>query len=193
MQKLFLILFIFTLMSESNAQTGELPFREIPEAPATYTPGTVVSRMIDGLGFRYYWATEGLKDTDLDYKVSTEARTTSQTMDHIFSLSEVILSSAKKEVFEGSSIDSMSLDQKRAQTLRNLEMASRIFSEAEDLSVYRVEFKGKPENRIFPLWNQINGPISDAIWHCGQIVQNRRASGNPFNSKVSLFTGKLRS
>ena len=42
------------------------------------------------------------------------------------------------------------------------------------------------------MWNQINGPIADALWHCGQVVSFRRASGNPYNSKASLFTGKLR-
>ena len=43
-----------------------------------------------------------------------------------------------------------------------------------------------------PFWNIINGPISDALWHCGQVVMLRRASGNPFNSKVNVFSGKLR-
>jgi hypothetical protein len=43
----------------------------------------------------------------------------------------------------------------------------------------------------FPFWNAINGPLSDAIWHTGQIASNRRASGNPFNSKAQVFLGKL--
>ena len=42
----------------------------------------------------------------------------------------------------------------------------------------------------FPFWNMINGPISDAIWHSGQVVANRRASGNPINPKVNVFIGK---
>ena len=28
------------------------------------------------------------------------------------------------------------------------------------------------------------------LWHCGQVVTNRRASGNPINSKVNVFVGK---
>ena len=49
-----------------NAQNkNELPYAQIPEAPNEYTVGGVVSRMIDGLGFRYYWATEGLRSEDL--------------------------------------------------------------------------------------------------------------------------------
>ena len=42
----------------------------------------------------------------------------------------------------------------------------------------------------FPFWNHLNGPIADALWHSGQIVSNRRASGNPLNSKVNVFIGK---
>ena len=36
------------------------------------------------------------------------------------------------------------------------------------------------------------GPIADALWHVGQVVTFRRSSGNPFNSKASVFTGKVR-
>lgn len=38
----------------------------------------------------------------------------------------------------------------------------------------------------------LNGPIADALWHVGQVVSFRRSSGNPFNSKVSVFSGKVR-
>lgn len=44
----------------------------------------------------------------------------------------------------------------------------------------------------FPFWNMLNGPIADALWHVGQVVSFRRSSGNPFNSKVSVFSGKVR-
>ena len=54
-------------MIESNAQ-DKLPYDKIPDAPESYTAGSVVSRMIDGLGFRYYWATDGLRTEDLQYR-----------------------------------------------------------------------------------------------------------------------------
>lgn len=179
-------------MGINNANGQDLPYRELQGTPQSYTAGSVVSRLIDGLGFRYYWATEGLGDTDLAYKASDGARTTSETLDHILGLSEVILSSAQKRVFEPMDQGSLTFEQKRAKTLENLKTASEIFLLEEDLSDYQVIFKGEDGNRAFPFWNQVNGPISDAIWHCGQVVSNRRASGNPFNSKASVFTGKLR-
>ena len=57
-------LVIFTEMSAMGQST--LPFSEIPDYPDSYTPGTVMGRLIDGLGFRYYWATEGLSENDLN-------------------------------------------------------------------------------------------------------------------------------
>lgn len=173
-------------------QKNDLPYAEIPEAPDAYTAGGVVSRMIDGLGFRYYWATEGLRSEDLKYKPSPEGRTSEETVDHILGLSYVVLNSARQQVNGPREEEPMTFDQKRARTLENLEQASRIFRSAEDLVDYPVVFKGKESNVEYPFWNQINGPISDALWHCGQLVLLRRASGNPFNSKVSVFTGKLR-
>jgi hypothetical protein len=42
----------------------------------------------------------------------------------------------------------------------------------------------------YPFWSLINGPIADALWHVGQVVSLRRASGNPFPEGISLLQGK---
>ena len=55
----------------------------------------------------------------------------------------------------------------------------------------RIETAFQLENTEVPFWNIINGPIADALWHCGQVVMLRRASGNPFNAKVNVFKGKV--
>lgn len=161
----------------------KLPYYEIPEAPENYTAGTVASRMIDGLGFRYYWATEGLRIEDLKHKASDLGRTSEETIEHLFGLSNFILNSIleKPEKKEHSNI---SFKEKRKKTLLNFKKASDILKNSKDVSQY--------DNTRFPFWNIINGPIADALWHCGQVVMLRRASGNPFNSKVSVFTGKLK-
>jgi hypothetical protein len=44
----------------------------------------------------------------------------------------------------------------------------------------------------YPMWNVINGPVSDAIYHVGQIVAFRRAAGNPMHPGVSVFSGRNR-
>ena len=95
----FLIIYVFSLNVSSSAQS-ELPYKEIPSYPANYTQGTVISRMIDGLGYRYYWATENLRALDLDFKPDTLARSTFETMEHIYGLSFMILNASKNQVNE---------------------------------------------------------------------------------------------
>lgn len=163
--------------------TEKLPYYEIPEAAESYTAGTAVSRMIDGLGFRYYWATEGLRPEDLAYKPSESGRTSEETIEHLYGLSNFILSTIIKD-FKPVDGKAMTFEQKRKQTLLNYKTASDILRSTDDISKF--------DNNRFPFWNIINGPIADALWHCGQVVMLRRASGNPFNSKVSVFAGKLR-
>ena len=189
---LTLILNICFFMSQAQETNESLPYYEIPEAPDSYSQGAVVARMIDGLGFRYYWATEGLSPEDLAFRPSPEARTSEETIDHILGLSTVILNSALHKPNTGNDFENLSFRERRKLTLENLKTASDIFRKSDDLNDFTVVFQGKNGVNTFPFWNQINGPISDAIWHCGQIVSFRRSSGNPYNSKASVFTGKLR-
>ena len=190
------LIFITTLLinfgMNSQNTNKDLPYSEIPEAPSQYSAGGVVARMVDGLGFRYYWATEGLRKEDLAFKPSTEARTSLETIDHILGLSTTILNSALHKTNEGNDFSGLTYDQKRELTLVNLKSAADIFRTSEDLNEFTIVFKGSRGTSEYPFWNQINGPIADAIWHCGQVVSFRRSSGNPFNSKASVFTGKLR-
>ena len=192
----FLLLSIFisiTFFMKAQDNSG-LPYHQIPDYPDTYTPEAVAARMIDGLGFRYYWATEGLREEDLAYKPSEEARTSMETLDHIHGLSRTIYFSVAREVItRRESTEGMDFQELRKQTLEYLKNASDILRTSEvTLEDCTLMFAREDGHTDIPFWNNINGPIADAIWHCGQIVSMRRASGNPFNSKVSLFNGKLR-
>ncbi len=185
MKSFYTLLIITLLINTTTAQNNTRPYYyEIPEAPKEYTAATVVSRMVDGLGFRYYWATEGLRPEDLTFKPNESARTTEQTIDHILGLSQVILNSTLK-VANGAKQPEMTFEEKRKKTLENLEKAAKILRNSKDISEYKIIF-GKTE---FPYWNQINGPISDALWHTGQVVSFRRSSGNPFPKGVSVLRG----
>lgn len=178
------LLFALMLTLVTMAQNEEkLPYYEIPENPDIYTAGAVAARMVDALGFRYYWATEGLKAEDLAFKASESGRTSAETINHIFGLTNFILGNISTNK-NRSEQKELTFTEKRKQTLLNIKETSDILKHMDDLSKF--------DNDRFPFWNIINGPISDALWHCGQIVMLRRASGNPFNSKVSVFTGKLR-
>lgn len=191
---LFLIL-ISTILKAQEFDNTELPYYEIQDYPEKYTAGSVAARMVDGLGFRYFWATEGLREIDLRYKPSEEGRTCGETIDHIYGLSMIILNATKEEINDFTRKRTpLSYEKKRQKTLENLNQASNILkrSNADQMEKFKVIFKGNNGTSEYPFWNNINGPIADAIWHCGQVVLLRRSSGNPFNSKVSLLNGKLR-
>lgn len=190
MIRIFCLILLASFTLSLMAQDSPLPYAQIPDYPDSYSSGNVLSRMVDGLGFRYYWATEGLTQQDLDFKPSDEARTTLQTLQHIYGLSETIknapTSTPNTRSFDWSKLTYQDL---RSGTLMNLKKASELYASLseEDLSTAKVIFRSGE----FPMWNMINGPISDALWHTGQVVSFRRSSGNPFNSKVSVLRGRL--
>ena len=187
------IVFSLTNLIAQDMKTNELPYAEIPEYPASYTAGSVAARMIDGLGFRYYWATEGLRKEDLAYSPSEKGRTCGETIDHLYGLSNVIVNATTKTSNDSSLPKTeLTYEEKRKKTLQNFKKASEILNESTDLTEFMLVFKSEKGSSEYPFWNNINGPIADAIWHTGQVVLLRRASGNPFNSKVSVFNGKLR-
>jgi uncharacterized damage-inducible protein DinB len=170
------------------------PYARIPDAPASYSAGKVAARVIDGLGFRFYWATEGLRKTDLDFKPSENARTTSETIDHIYGLSGVILNAVEQKAnLQGHSGESLTFTDIRKKTLENLKRVSDILKTAtdEDIETYKVVFGQGEGSSEFPFWNLLNGQIADAIYHTGQVVSFRRSSGNPINQKINVFTGQV--
>lgn len=183
------------LLVTAQAQNSALPFYQIPDAPTTYTSGTVAARMVDGLGFRYYWATEGLRPADLNYAPGNDTRTCQETLVHIYEMSFIILRTTAKQVFEvGSNPKPTDFATMRRITLENLQAASANLRAATDADMpqMNVVIRGSNGTTQLPFWNIVNGPIADCLWHVGQVVSFRRASGNPFNEKVSVLMGRLR-
>ena len=97
-----------------------LPYYQIPEAPTDYTSGNVIARMIDGLGYRYYWATEGLRDEDLAYDPGNDGKICSEVLEHITGLSNMILTAVRREVNGTRKVpENMTWPERRAFTLNN--------------------------------------------------------------------------
>jgi hypothetical protein len=76
----------------------------------------------------------------------------------------------------------------RSKTLHNLKIAADILRTSDDISQFQII----SADHEIPFWNQINGPISDSIWHCGQLAVYRRSTGNPINPKVNHFLGNIK-
>ena len=190
MKKLILIIIFIPLVSFTQTSYGDdLPFSEIGDYPNEFSQSNIVSRMIEGLGYRYYWATKSLNDNDLNYKPSDDSRTTFEVIKHIHELTIMISSSFENKTvdFPSEQYDYKSL---REKTLLNLKYIYDELKSSPDFSKLSISFQRGDSIMSFPFWNQINGPISDALWHCGQVVMNRRASGNPLQKGVNVFIGK---
>ncbi len=174
-------------------QDDSLPYRQIPDYPPEFTPENVAARLLDGLGFRYYWATEGLRPEDLDFRPSPEARNSFQTLQHIHGLSRMVLNSILREPNRGGDEEELDFEALRRATLENIQRASELLKSGEvKLEDCKIVFERGERRSEYPFWNALNGPIADALWHTGQVVSFRRSSGNPINPKVSVFLGRVR-
>ena len=168
-------------------------YYNIPDTPNSYIAATVAARMVDGLGFRYYWATEGLRDVDLSYRPSDSARSSFETLQHIFNLTLIVLNTVSNKATEVANIQMPStFAALREETLQHIKEASEILKRQDTrLENLTMAFKsGNGKQNGFPYWDLINGPMSDALWHTGQVVSFRRSSGNPIAEGVDYLTGK---
>tara|TARA_B100001057_G_scaffold85572_1_gene81419 strand:+ start:11514 stop:12050 length:537 start_codon:yes stop_codon:yes gene_type:complete len=170
----------------------KLPFYQIPEVPDEISSTNIMARMVQGLGFRFHWATDDLSEKDLKYRPSKDALSNFETIKHIYNLSNTIYNSIRNSP-NIKSEKKVPNDYKnlRRETLNNLKLTSEAFESFNDehLKNIKIIFQGKSGNYEFPIWNLINGPISDAIYHTGQLVSFRRTSGNPIPKGVNVFLG----
>ncbi|MEO1449677.1 MAG: DinB family protein [Bacteroidota bacterium] len=190
-----LLLFPLIMVAQTPSSEAILPYHQIPDAPESFSATNVVSRMVDGLGYRFYWATEGLRPEDLAYKPTPESRSMEETIDHVIGLSEGVLNAAQKQD-NVRPVDRPEMDfaAKRKYILETLKAASDAFraADSQKLEEHEVAFSRDGNRTAYPFWNLLNGQLADALWHTGQIVMMRRSAGNPINPKVSVFTGKTR-
>lgn len=183
-------LYHLNIMSQTNEY-----FKDISKYPTEINNGNIISRMINGLGYRYYWATEKLNENDLIYRPSKDAYSTKETMVHIFTLSKTVYNTTLSKINERPDIDiPVDYESIRNETLQFLEKASKNFLNlnSKELDQMKIKFNRGGTIKSFPIWNLLNGPIADAIYHTGQIVSFRRTRGNPIDSSVNVFMGSYR-
>ena len=193
MRKAIFLSICFLFLVQLQAQKTSDYYYEIPDYPESYTAGAVAGRVVDGLGFRFYWASVGLRPEDLSFQPTPESRTTDQTIDHIYGLTYIVMQATKKEptVFPVDT-EGLSFEEKRENILGFIKTASENLKKASeaDFKDFNMIFRNPGrDDSVYPFWNELNGPLSDALWHTGQVVMLRRMSGNPFPSGVSVLRG----
>jgi len=145
--------------------------------------------MIDGIGFRYYWATEGLTDKEFQFSAGNGSMNMTELNLHIYDLAFIthktfgLNTSYQKEQF-------LNFITAREEILSLYEACSthpKSLNNDNILNDYIVNPKSFDGD--FPFWYILNGPIADCLTHIGQITSWRRLSGN-IQPKVNVFLGK---
>lgn len=193
------ISFFSLLSTQLNAQDlvssteSNTHYESVPDYPETFTAGTSLARIIDGLGFRYYWVSKDLTPKDLDYKPSSEARSTLETLGHIHYMIQFMENTLTGEttVFPEPALD-MSYLTLRATTLERIQSISAKLStmDSESLSKLDMKIKAGADDMKFPFWHLLQGPIGDSYYHLGQVVSFRRTTGNSIDPAVQPFMGR---
>jgi len=167
-------------------------YYKIPTSPQNYSGGNIISKILDGLGYRFYWVTEGLRSKDVEFRIVESTRTTLELLLHICDLTEGVRKVANQEVLcPPFNFSELTYSELREHILQNIEEASRQFKAISDIEIEGVKLllEQGGENFDYPLWNVLVGPITDIGYHLGQVALNRRASGNPVNPNINPFLG----
>ena len=156
----------------------QVPFYNIPDAPASVGAGAVMGRLADSVGFRFRWAVEGLVDADLAYKPAPDCMTLVELILHIHDLLVGAARNAglppEKPLTETSSCGQM--------ISGVLDLSSRLSHRYKAMS--DTDLAATTPG----LWTMINGPLADCLTHIGQILSWRRLSGAP-PAPADLFQG----
>ena len=162
----------------------ELPFEDISKTPNDLTATNTLLRMVEGLAFRYRWATENLSEENIKFKPHPTSMSIEEVNAHIFDLVD-----STNRVFGGEKQNKDSLNsfkQIRMKSLLVLENLSEKLKKMNGEDLLEIE---KKTSRKLPFWYLINGPLADALTHVGQITSWRRIAGNPQLKGLNVFIG----
>ena len=62
----FILVLLIPIKKTLSQDIEHLPFSKLPKFEESYKASSVAKRVIQGLGFRYYWGTHDLKEKDLN-------------------------------------------------------------------------------------------------------------------------------
>lgn len=166
----------------------ELPYYNIPNIPSEISTTNAIARLVDGLGFRYRWATEDFTHNEIEFRPVESSMNMMELVKHIYDLAHIA-----NRVFGGTIKYDKTLESFndfRTTTLHLIfDLSTRLKSMNDsELANFKME-RGTKENE-YPFWYLLNGPIADALTHVGQITTWRRIAGNPQPKGVNVFLGR---
>ena len=162
----------------------ELPFEDISKTPTELTATNTILRMVEGLAFRYRWATENLSEENIKFRPHSTSMSIEEVNSHIFDLVDSIF-----RVFGGEKQNKETLNSFHEIRKANLFLLKKLVNLLREMNDSELAEMEKNTSRKLPFWYWINGPLADALTHVGQITSWRRISGNPQLKGVNVFIG----
>jgi len=156
----------------------DLPFYRLDTYPERFHGPGVLVRLIDALGFRFRWATEGLREADYAFSPGSGCVTIGELVEHVWGLINwvhiAVAGHPGERPSDPAGQRALALD-----LLYEIRRCVAALDEAQFAALYIGER---------PFWHAINGPLADALTHVGQINSFRRLAGNP-TPGARVFTG----
>ena len=162
----------------------ELPFKDISQTPFELTATNTLLRMVEGLAFRYRWATENLSEENIKFRPHPTSMSIEEVNSHIFDLVD-----STYRVFGGEKQNKESLNSFQEIREANLFLLQKLVTQLREMNDSELVEMEKNTSRKLPFWYWINGPLADALTHVGQITSWRRIAGNPQLKGVNVFIG----
>ena len=153
-------------------------YHRIPKPPEDVSGTTVLIRLLDGLGFRFRWATEGLREIDYSFRPGQDCMSIEELMRHIWGLVNWVCQSMNTVRFPKQD----DIQDTRISILEMITTLREALYSMNDEELSNITIEGKQ------FWHIINGPIAVALTHVGQINSFRRLAGNP-TPRANVFLG----
>ncbi|MBO6516920.1 MAG: DinB family protein [Bacteroidia bacterium] len=166
----------------------ELPYYSIPDEPQHINSASTIARFVDGLGFRYRWATEGLTENEIQFRPVESSMNMLEVVHHIYNIVHWVNRSFGGDTKYDKSLSSF--EELRKTTLELLEELSQRLKQTPDSTIGTIRIPRRGTEPSPSFWFALNGPIADALTHVGQITSWRRMAGNPQPKGVDVFNGK---
>ncbi len=164
-----------------------IPYQSLPTPPNELSAGKLLARLVDGIGFRYSIATEGLTANEINFRSTPESRNMMELLQHIYQL--INWTSSAFELPYTAIEETENFDLLRGETLHLCQIFSQYLSDLSPTEIEKASVYLKRVDKHFSFWYLINGPLADTLTHIGQVNSWRRIAGNPI-ARISPFTGE---
>ena len=144
-------------------------YHSMPATPHEITALNIICRMLAGMGFRFYWATEELTEETFTFQPCEGARSIGETVEHVWDL----LNWVYRAIDPAGKVKPSGAKLLREGALELIAILEETFSKIDNEKLAGIQIRKQP------FWLIINGPLSDVLTHIGQIAILRRIAGSP--------------